>query len=90
MNNLPVRKWIARFLNNEFESYDCKTQVDACLTLHEMHGFGKDRCAKVLNDTYDRMTMALNSDEAIQEVYDTMGLEIRFSNDIAEDAVEAM
>ena len=58
-----------------------------CLTLHEMHGFGKDRCAKVLNDVYDRLCYALNSQEAIDEVYSTMGLEITFSGDVTEDVV---
>lgn len=58
-----------------------------CMTLHEMYGFGKDRCSKVLNDVYDKLTMALTSDDAIQEVYDTMGLEIHFSNDISEETV---
>ena len=59
-----------------------------CMTLHEMYGFGKDRCSKVLNDVYDKLTMALTSEEAIQEVYDTMGLEIHFSDDISEDTVQ--
>lgn len=61
-----------------------------CLTLHEMHGFGKDRCAKVLNDVYDRLCYALNSQEAIDEVYSTMGLEITFSGDATEDVVQGV
>lgn len=58
-----------------------------CMTLHEMHGFGKERCRKVLNDVYDKLTMALTSDDAIQEVYDKIGLEIHFSDDISEETV---
>jgi len=58
-----------------------------CLTLHELHGFGKERCSKVLNDVYDKLQFALTSQEAIQEVYDTMGLQITFSDDMTEDAV---
>lgn len=61
-----------------------------CLTLHEMHGFGKDRCARVLNDVYDRLCYALNSQEAIDEVYSTMGLEITFSGDATEDVVQGV
>lgn len=61
-----------------------------CLTLHEMHGFGKDRCAKVLNDVYDRLCYALNSQEAIDEVYRAMGLEITFSGDATEDVVQGV
>lgn len=58
-----------------------------CLTLHEMYGFGKERCSNVLNDVYDKLCFTLTSVDAIQEVYDTMGLEISFKNDITEDAV---
>ena len=58
-----------------------------CLTLHELHGFGKERCSRVLNDVYDKLQFTLTSQDAIQEVYDTIGLEIRFSGDVTEDAV---
>lgn len=60
-----------------------------CLTLHEKYGFGKERCSKVLNDVYDKLCFALTSQDAIQEVYDTIGLEIRFNNDVTEDVVVA-
>lgn len=60
-----------------------------CLALHEIHGFGSKRCKDVLNLTYEKMTMALNSADAIQQVYDEMGLEIKFNNtDISEDFVQ--
>ena len=59
-----------------------------CMSLHEMYGFGKDRCSKVLNDVYDKLTMALTSEDAIQEVYDTIGLEIHFSDDVTEEVVQ--
>jgi hypothetical protein len=52
-----------------------------------MHGFGKERCSRVLNDVYDKLQFALTSQEAIQEVYDTMGLQITFSGDVTEEAV---
>lgn len=58
-----------------------------CLTLHELHGFGKERCSRVLNDVYDKLQFALTSQDAIQEVYDTIGLEIHFNSDVTEDAV---
>lgn len=58
-----------------------------CLALHEQHGFGKERCSKVLNDVYERICYALTSQEAIQEVYDTIGLQLDFGNDITQDAV---
>ena len=59
-----------------------------CMALHEMYGFGKDRCSKVLNNVYDKLTMALTSEDAIQEVYDTIGLEIHFSDDVTEEVVQ--
>ena len=34
-----------------------------CLTLHELHGFGKERCSKVLNDVYDKLQFTLTSQE---------------------------
>lgn len=58
-----------------------------CLTLHDLHGFGKKRCSDVLNGVYEKLTMALTSEDAIQEVYDTMGLQIRFTDGVTEDAV---
>lgn len=58
-----------------------------CLSLHELHGFGKERCSRVLNDVYDKLQFTLTSQDAIQEVYDTVGLEISFAGDVTEDAV---
>ena len=58
-----------------------------CMSLHEMHGFDKEQCSAVLNDVYDRLTFALTSEEAIQEVYDTIGLTISFKGDVTDDAV---
>lgn len=49
-----------------------------CLALHELHGFGKERCARVLNNVDERITMALTSEEAIREVYNEIGLTIEF------------
>ena len=51
-----------------------------CLALHELYGFGKERCSRVLNLTDEKITMALTSEEAIQEVYDSIGLEINFKD----------
>lgn len=58
-----------------------------CMSLNELHGFTKNECSDVLNDVYERLTYSLNSAEAIQEVYDKIGLEITFSGDVTEDAV---
>lgn len=58
-----------------------------CMAMHELHGFGRKRCSRVLNLVYDKLCFALTSQDAIQEVYDAIGLEIHFSDDVTEDAV---
>ena len=59
-----------------------------CLALNELHGFGTKRCKDVLNAVDDKVVMALTSDEAIQEVFDRMGLVIRFNAGPLEERVE--
>ena len=59
-----------------------------CLALHEMYGFGTKRCKAVLNAVDEKVTYSLSSAEAIQEVFDTMGLEIKFKSDIGEERVQ--
>lgn len=49
-----------------------------CLAMHDLHGFGKKRCARLLNAVDENITMALSSQEAIDAVYDTMKLKIDF------------
>lgn len=59
-----------------------------CLALNELHGFGTKRCKDVLNAVDEKVVMALNSDEAIQEVFDRMGLVIRFNAGPLEERIE--
>ena len=59
-----------------------------CLALNELHGFGTKRCKDVLNAVDEKVVMALTSDEAIQEVFDRMGLVIRFNAGPLEERVE--
>lgn len=59
-----------------------------CLALNELHGFGTKRCKDVLNAVDEKVTMALTSQEAIQEVYDRMGLEIKFKGDACEERIK--
>lgn len=49
-----------------------------CMALHEKHGFGKKRLLEILNAVDEKIIYALTSDEAIQEVWDSTGLEISF------------
>ena len=58
-----------------------------CLTLHELHGFGRERCSRVLNDVYEKLQFTLTTQDAIQDVYDTIGLQIRFDGDVTDEAV---
>lgn len=51
-----------------------------CLALHELHGFGKKRCCEILNAVDHQMLYNLTSDEAIEEVWKTIGLHIDFSD----------
>lgn len=50
-----------------------------CLTLNELHGFGRERCMKVLQVLDNHLLTTLASDEAIDEVYKRMKLEINFA-----------
>ena len=59
-----------------------------CLALNELHGFGTKRCKDVLNAVDEKVVMALTSDEAIQEVFDRMGLVIRFNAGPLEERIE--
>lgn len=59
-----------------------------CLALHELHGFGKVRCARVLNAVDEKIVMTLTSEDAIREVYDTMKLKIEFREDMPGERVQ--
>ena len=59
-----------------------------CLALNELHGFGTKRCKDVLNAVDEKVVMTLTSDEVIQEVFDRMGLVIRFNAGPLEERVE--
>lgn len=49
-----------------------------CLTLNEKYGFGKKRCLDVLNSVDSLVINTLNSYEAIEDVYNKIGLKINF------------
>lgn len=49
-----------------------------CLVLNEMHGFGMKRCRDVLNAVDACVIDQLTSTEAIEAVYEKIGLEIDF------------
>lgn len=49
-----------------------------CLVLNAMHGFGMKRCRDVLNAVDACVVDQLTSEEAIEAVYEKIGLEIDF------------
>ena len=64
---------------------DATTQVilaALCMSLHELYGFGTIRCHKVLTDTINRVIYNLDSAEAVDEVYEKIGLLIKPSDPV--------
>ena len=59
-----------------------------CLALNEMHGFGTKRCKDVLNAVDAKITMALTSEELVNEVFERMGLTINFKGDACEERIQ--
>ena len=49
-----------------------------CLALKELHGFGRDECKAVLEAMDQHILMSLSSMEAIDEVWEELGLRIEF------------
>lgn len=50
-----------------------------CLALHELYGFGRKRCLDTLNCVDAKLIDTLTSAEAIDEVWEKIGLQIDFS-----------
>lgn len=51
-----------------------------CLALNDLYGFGHKRCLDVLNAMDQHITMTLSSVEAIDEVWNRMGLKLDFKD----------
>ena len=49
-----------------------------CLAARELHGWGKERCYKLLARIDDHVTNHLHSSDAIDEVFREVGLQIDF------------
>ena len=52
-----------------------------CLALNKHFGFGAKRCHRILTEVYDTVCFNIDSQEIVQEVFDTMGLFISFDTD---------
>lgn len=75
-------------VRNGIESTMKTCYAAVCLAMHELHGFGRKRCARVLNRVDETIQMALTSQDAIDEVYDTMKLKIDFRETIPGERVQ--
>ena len=51
-----------------------------CLALHEKYGFGLKRCKDALNAVDEKIVYALTSEELVDEVFASVGLEIDFKD----------
>lgn len=51
-----------------------------CLALNELYGFGQKRCENVLNLVDEKIEESLLSEEAINEVWEKIGLAIDFDS----------
>lgn len=62
-----------------------------CMALHDLHGFGHDRCAKVLMAVDEHVANSLTSQELIEEAWRKIGLYLNFDEpfDRIEDARRA-
>jgi len=59
----------------------------AAMVLHEKLGYGKKRCMDFLNAMDEKVIYSLDSQEAIQQVYDDIGLQLRFTDDPLEERI---
>ena len=50
-----------------------------CLALHEKFGFGATRCHRVLTEVYRNVLYTIDSQDAIREVFEKIGLQIELT-----------
>ena len=75
-------------VRNGIESTMKTCYAAICLAMHELHGFGKKRCARVLNRVDETILLTLTSQDAIDEVYKTIKLKIDFREQIPGERVQ--
>ena len=58
----------------------CLKDADAAFQLaaHEVFGFGRDRCRRLLYAADEKVATSLASDEAVEEVFKQLGVTINF------------
>lgn len=75
-------------VTNGIESTMKTCYAAICLAMHELHGFGRLRCRRLLNRVDETLTMTLTSQDAIDEVYQTMKLKIDFREQMPGERVQ--
>lgn len=53
-----------------------------CMALHEHFGFGETRCFRVLSSAYDHILEELDTNEAIEKVWQQIGLKLQLDDPI--------
>ena len=67
-----------KFILEGEEEIGSPSLAAVCATLEELHGFKRKRCLEILNAVDKRILYTLNSQEAIDEVYERIGLKLNF------------
>ena len=53
-----------------------------CVALHDLYGFGQDRCIRAVTAVDERITTMITSEEIRQEALDKAGVDIRFGEGV--------
>lgn len=66
------------------EKLNSKTQelvfAGICMALNQNFGFGRKRCLRVIDSAYTHVLTTIDTNEKIQEVWDTMGLMLQLDD----------
>lgn len=59
-----------------------------CLALKDLYGFGKTRCMAVLRALDEKVLYTLTGSEAVEEVFDKIGIKLSFGETFPEDRIQ--
>lgn len=83
-----AEEWNKGYKEGNYEGYlkGCEDSLYrffacSCIALNELHGFGSKRCKDFLHLVYEKVLFTMDNQEALQEVYDKIGLELDFTKD---------
>ena len=88
-NGITPKMLEQEYVNGYNAGYDQGTKTTfqtiyaaVCMVLHDMHGFGKQRCKNVLQAVESCIVQYLTGDEAVQAALERVGLHIDFDEGI--------